>query len=35
MKYREFAKKLRRLGCEGIPARGKGSHRAWYNPANR
>jgi len=33
MKYRKLAKKLRRLGCEEMPQRGKGSHRGWYNPA--
>ena len=32
MKYREIAKKLKKLGCEEIPRRGGGSHRKWYNP---
>ncbi len=33
MKYAEAARKLRSLGCENLPRRGKGSHRKWYNPA--
>jgi predicted RNA binding protein YcfA (HicA-like mRNA interferase family) len=33
MKYREIARKLRKLGCEEIPRRGKGSHRKWLNRA--
>jgi mRNA interferase HicA len=33
MRYRELARKLRRLGCEEIVGRGKGAHRSWYNPA--
>jgi predicted RNA binding protein YcfA (HicA-like mRNA interferase family) len=32
MKYREVAKKLKRLGCEKITKRGSGSHRIWTNP---
>ncbi len=32
MKYREIAKKLKKLGCQEIPRRGGGSHRKWYNP---
>ena len=32
MKYREVAEKLQKLGCQGIPRRGGGSHRKWYNP---
>lgn len=32
MRYRELAKRLRRLGCQQLRA-GKGSHRIWYNPA--
>ena len=32
MKYREVAKKLKRLNCERIPHRGSGSHRIWMNP---
>ncbi|MDJ0731503.1 MAG: type II toxin-antitoxin system HicA family toxin [Crocosphaera sp.] len=34
MKYREIAKKLKKLGCQEIPRRGGGSHRKWYNPEN-
>lgn len=34
MKYREASKKLRALGCEELPRRGKGSHRIWHNPIN-
>jgi predicted RNA binding protein YcfA (HicA-like mRNA interferase family) len=34
MKYREAAKKLKRMGCQEIPRRGGGSHRKWYNPSN-
>lgn len=33
MKYREIARKLRKLGCEEIPRRGGGSHRKWINRA--
>lgn len=33
MRYAEAARKLRALGCEELPRRGKGSHRKWYNPA--
>jgi len=33
MKYAEAARKLRALGCEEVPRRGKGSHRKWRNPA--
>ncbi|HEX5272609.1 MAG TPA: type II toxin-antitoxin system HicA family toxin [Gemmataceae bacterium] len=33
MKYREVARKLRKLGCKEIPAKRKGSHRKWHNPA--
>ena len=32
MKYRELAKRLRKLGCTEL-AGGRGSHRKWYNPA--
>ena len=32
MRYRELAKRLRRLGCQELRS-GKGSHRIWYNPA--
>ena len=32
MRYREAARKLKKLGCEEIPRRGGGSHRLWYNP---
>jgi predicted RNA binding protein YcfA (HicA-like mRNA interferase family) len=34
MKYRDVARKLKLLGCEAVPRRGKGSHRVWHNPAN-
>jgi len=33
MRYRELAKRLRRLGCEEL-RQGRGSHHIWYNPAN-
>ena len=33
MRYRDVARKLRDLGCEELPRRGGGSHRAWHNPA--
>jgi predicted RNA binding protein YcfA (HicA-like mRNA interferase family) len=33
MRYRELAKRLRRLGCEEL-REGKGSHKVWRNPAN-
>jgi mRNA interferase HicA len=33
MKYKEVAKKLRKLGCEDISRRGGGSHRKWHNPS--
>lgn len=33
MRYRELAKRLRRLGCEEF-REGKGSHKIWRNPAN-
>jgi len=32
MRYRDVAKRLRKLGCEEL-RHGKGSHRVWYNPA--
>lgn len=32
MNYRTVAKKLKALGCEEIPQRGRGSHRMWKNP---
>lgn len=31
MRYREIAKKLKKLGCIEL-RKGKGSHRIWYNP---
>ncbi len=31
MRYREIAKRLRRLGCRELRG-GKGSHRIWHNP---
>jgi predicted RNA binding protein YcfA (HicA-like mRNA interferase family) len=33
MKYREVARKLKKLGCQEAPRKGKGSHRKWHNPA--
>ena len=33
MKYREAARKLKRLGCEELPRRSSGSHRKWLNPS--
>ena len=33
MNYREFAKKLKALGCHEIERRGGGSHKKWLNPA--
>ena len=34
MRYRELAKRLKKLGC--IEDRqGKGSHQLWYNPASQ
>ena len=33
MKYSEIARKLKKLGCDEIPRRGKGSHRKWINKA--
>jgi predicted RNA binding protein YcfA (HicA-like mRNA interferase family) len=33
MRYREVAKRLRKLGCEYVRA-GAGSHRIWWNPRN-
>ena len=32
MRYREVAKRLRRLGCQEL-RKGKGSHRIWHNSA--
>jgi predicted RNA binding protein YcfA (HicA-like mRNA interferase family) len=32
MRYREIAKKLRKLGCEEVDRGGGGSHRTWLNP---
>jgi predicted RNA binding protein YcfA (HicA-like mRNA interferase family) len=32
MRYRQVAKRLRRLGCREL-RKGKGSHRVWHNPA--
>jgi mRNA interferase HicA len=31
MRYREIAKRLKKLGCQEL-RQGKGSHRVWYNP---
>ncbi len=33
MKYREVARKLKRLNCHEFPRRKGGSHRKWFNPA--
>jgi len=33
VRYTEAARKLRALGCDELPRRGRGSHRKWYNPA--
>jgi predicted RNA binding protein YcfA (HicA-like mRNA interferase family) len=32
MRYRDLARRLRKLGCAELRA-GKGSHRMWHNPA--
>jgi mRNA interferase HicA len=32
MKYREFTRRLKILGCQEIPRRNTGSHRKWINP---
>ncbi|MXY22684.1 MAG: type II toxin-antitoxin system HicA family toxin [Dehalococcoidia bacterium] len=32
MRYREAARKLRRLGCQEAPRKTRGSHRTWFNP---
>ncbi len=32
MRYRELARRLRRLGCQELRS-GKGSHHIWYNPS--
>lgn len=34
MRYREIAVKLKKLGCEEIPRKAKGSHRKWKNSNN-
>ena len=34
MKYRELAKKLRKLGCEFV-CQAPGAHEIWWNPANQ
>lgn len=31
MRYREVARRLRKLGCSEIERRGKGSHRMWIS----
>ena len=33
MRYRGFARKLRRIGCVNVARRSGGSHRKWWNPA--
>jgi predicted RNA binding protein YcfA (HicA-like mRNA interferase family) len=35
MNYRAAALKLAALGCAELPRRKPGSHRKWWNPANR
>jgi len=35
MRYKEVAQKLRRLGCEEIQRKSKGSHRKWLNLSNQ
>lgn len=32
MRYRELARKLRRLGCKEIQRKSRGSHRKWFSP---
>lgn len=32
MNYRDIAKRLKKLGCQEISRRSRGSHRKWYNP---
>jgi len=32
MRYRNAARKLKKLGCQELLRRGSGSHRKWYNP---
>ena len=34
MKYREFANRLKALGCYEVKRKGKGSHRKWINPVS-
>jgi len=34
MRYKEIARRLKALGCNELPRRGKGSHRVWHNPSN-
>jgi predicted RNA binding protein YcfA (HicA-like mRNA interferase family) len=33
MNYRDVAKRLKKLGCQELSRRSRGSHRKWYNPA--
>ncbi|MEK7439811.1 MAG: type II toxin-antitoxin system HicA family toxin [Chloroflexota bacterium] len=35
MRYRDVARKLKKLKCEELPRRGKGSHRIWHNTTNK
>ncbi len=35
MRYRELAKRLKKLGCKELPRKSKGSHHKWYNPETR
>jgi len=33
VRYRKVARKLRKMECEELLRRSRGSHRKWYNPA--
>jgi len=32
MNYRDVSERLKSLGCEVVPRRGKVSYRVWHNP---
>ena len=32
MNYRDITKRLKKLGCQEVSRRSRGSHRKWYNP---
>ena len=34
MKHKEVARKLKQMGCQEIPRKGRGSYRKWHNPTN-